>query len=81
MGVVRRLVRGLIDRLNEAVLDPDDAVGEALEPRIVRDDHDRAALVGGELAALYCFVFLFLAAAGGGKWDVDGMLRRRAERP
>jgi putative oxidoreductase len=28
-------------------------------------------LNGGELAALYCFVFLFLAAAGGGAWSVD----------
>ena len=33
----------------------------------------------GELAALYCFVFLLLAAAGGGAWSLDGMLggRRR----
>jgi putative oxidoreductase len=28
-------------------------------------------LNGGELAALYCFVFLFVAAAGGGAWSVD----------
>lgn len=28
-------------------------------------------LNGGELAALYCFVFLFLAAAGPGPWSVD----------
>jgi putative oxidoreductase len=28
-------------------------------------------LNGGELAALYCFVFLFLSAAGGGAWSVD----------
>ena len=28
-------------------------------------------LNGGELAILYCFVFLFLAAAGGGAWSVD----------
>ena len=28
-------------------------------------------LNGGELSALYCFVFLFLAAAGGGAWSVD----------
>ncbi len=28
-------------------------------------------LNGGELAALYCFVFLFIAAAGGGAWSVD----------
>jgi putative oxidoreductase len=25
----------------------------------------------GELAALYCFVFLFIATRGGGKWSVD----------
>ncbi len=30
-------------------------------------------LNGGELAALYCFVFLFIAAAGGGTWSVDQM--------
>ena len=27
----------------------------------------------GELAALYCFVFLYLAAAGGGAWSVDAL--------
>ena len=26
---------------------------------------------GGELAALYCFTFLYLAAVGGGPWSVD----------
>ncbi len=30
-------------------------------------------LNGGELAALYCFVFLFLSVAGGGEWSVDRM--------
>jgi len=30
----------------------------------------------GELAALYSFVFLFLAFAGGGPWSLDRMLRR-----
>lgn len=34
-------------------------------------------LNGGELAALYCFVFLYLAAAGGGPWSLDAMVRRR----
>ena len=29
----------------------------------------------GELAALYSFVFLYLAAAGGGPWSVDSWLR------
>ena len=28
-------------------------------------------LNGGELAVLYCFVFLYLAAAGGGAWSLD----------
>ena len=27
----------------------------------------------GELAALYCFVFLYFAAAGGGAWSVDAL--------
>jgi putative oxidoreductase len=31
---------------------------------------------GGELAALYCFVFLFFAAAGGGPWSLDRLLWR-----
>jgi putative oxidoreductase len=30
----------------------------------------------GELAALYSFVFLYLAAAGGGAWSLDRLLRR-----
>ena len=30
----------------------------------------------GELAVLYCFIFLFLAAAGGGEWSMDRVLRR-----
>jgi putative oxidoreductase len=28
---------------------------------------------GGELAVLYCFVFLYLAAAGGGVWSLDAL--------
>ncbi|MDX1402340.1 MAG: DoxX family protein [Kiloniellales bacterium] len=34
-------------------------------------------LNGGELAALYCFVFLFIAAAGGGAWSADQMRSQR----
>jgi putative oxidoreductase len=34
----------------------------------------------GELAVLYCFVFLYLAAAGGGAWSLDRLIRRRAPR-
>ena len=31
----------------------------------------------GELAALYCFVFLYLAAQGGGDWSIDGCISKR----
>jgi putative oxidoreductase len=33
-------------------------------------------LNGGELAALYCFVFLYIAAAGAGPWSYDAMRKR-----
>ncbi len=29
---------------------------------------------GGELAVVYAFVFLFIAARGGGRWSVDALL-------
>ena len=32
----------------------------------------------GEAAILYCFIFLYLAAAGGGAWSVDGARARSA---
>jgi putative oxidoreductase len=31
-------------------------------------------LNGGGFAALFCFVFLYLAAAGGGPWSVDRLI-------
>jgi putative oxidoreductase len=31
----------------------------------------------GELAALYCFAFLFIAARGSGAWSLDALRRRR----
>jgi putative oxidoreductase len=34
-------------------------------------------LNGGELAALYCFVFLYFAFAGGGPWSADALIRRK----
>ena len=33
-------------------------------------------LNGGDAAILYCFVFLYLAFAGGGPWSVDAMRAR-----
>jgi putative oxidoreductase len=32
----------------------------------------------GELAALYCFIFLYLCAAGGGPVGLDALVRRKA---
>lgn len=34
----------------------------------------------GELAALYCFVFFYLAFAGGGAWSLDALWRRSSGR-
>ncbi len=33
---------------------------------------------GGVSAVLYCFVFLWLSAAGAGPWSLDGLRARRA---
>jgi putative oxidoreductase len=33
-------------------------------------------LNGGDLAVLFCFVFLYLSAAGPGPWSLDAQLRR-----
>ena len=35
------------------------------------------ALNGGELAVLYCFVFLYIAAAGAGPWSLDAVIKNR----
>jgi putative oxidoreductase len=34
-------------------------------------------LNAGDAAILYCFVFLYLAFAGGGSWSLDALLRRK----
>jgi putative oxidoreductase len=34
------------------------------------------ALNGGDAAILYCFIFLYLAFAGGGPWSVDAAMGR-----
>jgi putative oxidoreductase len=33
---------------------------------------------GGDAAILYCFLFLYLAAAGGGPWSLDALRRRES---
>ena len=32
---------------------------------------------GGDASILYCFVFLYMSAAGGGPWSVDAIWKRR----
>ena len=39
------------------------------------------ALNGGDAAILYCFVFLYIAAAGGGVWSLDNARERSALDP
>jgi len=34
---------------------------------------------GGDVAVLCCFIFLYLSAAGGGAWSVDGFLAARSK--
>lgn len=34
------------------------------------------ALNGGDAAILFCFVFLYLSAAGGGDWSLDNLRKR-----
>ena len=36
-------------------------------------------LNGGDAAILYCFVFLYLVAAGPGAWSLDETMRQRAK--
>jgi putative oxidoreductase len=35
----------------------------------------------GELAVLYCFLFLYMASRGSGPWSIDALMRRTETRP
>ena len=35
----------------------------------------------GELAVVYCWIFLYFAAAGGGPWSLDALLKRERYEP
>jgi putative oxidoreductase len=35
----------------------------------------------GELAVVYCFLFLYIAAHGAGRWSLDGIMGRRSALP
>jgi putative oxidoreductase len=38
-------------------------------------------LNGGDAAILFCFIFLYVAFAGGGPWSLDALLRKRSAAP
>lgn len=42
----------------------------------VKNGHILPIVNGGDAAALYCFVFLFIAVRGAGVWSVDSKLGR-----
>jgi putative oxidoreductase len=33
----------------------------------------------GELAVVYCFVFLYISAAGGGSWSIDHLWYKKGK--
>jgi putative oxidoreductase len=35
----------------------------------------------GDAAILYCFIFLYIAFAGGGPWSVDALIERKSSAP
>ena len=37
-------------------------------------------LNGGELAVLYCFIFLYFVTAGAGPWSLDHLIRGKSKR-
>ena len=67
------LVGGLFTRLTAFLLSGEMAVAYFM----VHAPHDFFPMVNkGEIAVLYCFVFLYLAAAGGGPWSLDRLRHR-----
>jgi len=67
------LAVGLFTRLTAFILSGEMAVAYFM----VHAPHDFFPLVNkGEIAVLYCFVFLYLAAAGGGPWSLDRLRHR-----
>jgi putative oxidoreductase len=70
------LVAGLFTRVAAFVLSGEMAV--AYFTAHATQGHPLLPMLnGGEAAVLYCFIFLFLAAAGGGAWSLD-RLRKHA---
>jgi putative oxidoreductase len=69
------LVVGLFTRVTAFVLSGEMAVAYFMA-HASKGDPLLPLLNQGELAVLFCFVFLFLAAAGGGAWSIDASRSR-----
>ncbi len=67
------LLAGLYTRLVAFILSGDMAVAYFM---VHAPKSFWPALNGGDAAILYCFVFLFIAVAGGGAWSFDRALGR-----
>src|SRR5689334_16946005 len=68
------LVLGLFTRSAAFILSGMCAVGYFL----VHAPHGFYPILNkGETIALYCFVFLYIAAAGGGAWSLDAWVRKK----
>jgi len=66
------LIVGLWSRLTAFVLSGEMAVAYWM---VHAPESPFPTLNGGEAAILYCFVFLFIAAAGPGAWSIDAKFR------
>jgi putative oxidoreductase len=67
------LVLGLFTRVTAFILSGEMAVAYF----IMHAPHNFYPIVNkGEIAVLYCFVFLYFAAAGPGPWSIDALRRR-----
>jgi putative oxidoreductase len=72
------LILGLFTRIAAFVLSGEMAFAYFIGHAGAKGNFLVPQLNGGELAVVYCFVFLFFAAAGAGAWSVDGAMGRRA---
>jgi len=73
------LIVGLCTRIAAFVLSGEMAFAYFIAHAGAKGNFLVPQLNGGELAVLYCFVFLFFAAAGAGAWSIDGARRGRAQ--
>ena len=71
------LIVGLFTRLAAFILSGEMAFAYFMGHAFAKGSPLLPMTNGGELAVLYCFVFLFLAAAGGGTWSIDAIRERR----